>query len=75
MNFENWTSGEPQYLAKITVFKVEYFIPPLFSVPKLRSVAQNEWKKHPYIFFFTFRSKINEFERKKPEKNEKIPKT
>ena len=37
-------------------------------MPKLRSVAQNEWKKHPYIFFFTFRSKINEFEEKKLEK-------
>ena len=43
---------------------------------KLRSVAQNEWKKHLYIFFFsTFGSKINEFERKKSEKNKKIPKT
>ena len=31
--------------------KVDYFILPLFLVPKLRSVAQNEWKKHPYIFF------------------------
>ena len=40
-----------QKLAKITVFKVEYFIPPLFLVPKLRLVAQNEWKKHPYVFF------------------------
>ena len=50
LNFENWTSGEPQYLAKIRVFKVDYFILPLFLVPKLTSVAQ-EWKKHPYIFF------------------------
>ena len=25
LNFENWTSGEPQYLAKIRVFKVDYF--------------------------------------------------
>ena len=32
-------------------FKVDYFILPLFLVPKLRSVAQNEWKKHPYLFF------------------------
>ena len=32
-------------------FKVDHFILPLFLVPKLRSVAQNEWKKHPYIFF------------------------
>ena len=51
MNFENWTNGEPQYLAKIRVFKVDYFILPLFLVPKLKSVTQNEWKKHPYIIF------------------------
>ena len=51
LNFENWTNGEPQYLAKIRVFKVDYFILPSFLVPKLRSVVQNEWKKHPYIFF------------------------
>ena len=51
MNFENWISGGLQKLAKIRVFKVDYFILPLFLVPKLKSVAQNEWKKHPYIFF------------------------
>ena len=51
LNFENWTNGEPQWLAKIRVFKVDDLIIPLFLVPKLRSVAQNEWKKHPYIFF------------------------
>ena len=50
-SFENWTGGEPQYLAKIRVFNVDYFILPLFLVPKLSSVSQNEWKKHPYIFF------------------------
>ena len=71
MNFENWTNGEPQQLAKIRLFKVDYFILPLFLGPKLRSVAQNELKKHPYIFFSTFGSKINEFERKKSEKNSK----
>ena len=48
LNFENWTNGEPQLLAKIRVFKVDYFILPLFLVPKLKSVAQN---KLPYIFF------------------------
>ena len=32
------------------VFRVDYFILPLFLVPKLSSVAQNEWEKHPYIF-------------------------
>ena len=25
LNFENWTNGEPQLLAKIRVFKVDYF--------------------------------------------------
>ena len=25
LNFENWTNGESQYLAKIRVFKVDYF--------------------------------------------------
>ena len=24
LNFENWTNGEPQYFAKIGVFKVDY---------------------------------------------------
>ena len=50
-NFENWTNGDPQWLAKIRVCKIDYFILLLFLMPKLRSVAQNEWKKHPYIFF------------------------
>ena len=39
LNFENWTSGGPQKLAKIKVFKVNYVILPLFLVPKLRSVV------------------------------------
>ena len=25
LNFENWTNGEPQYLAKIRGFRVDYF--------------------------------------------------
>ena len=25
LNFENWANGEPQKLAKIRVFKVDYF--------------------------------------------------
>ena len=41
----------PQKFPEIRVYKVEYFILTLFLVPKLRSVAQNEWKKHPCIFF------------------------
>ena len=36
---------------KRKVCKVDYFILPLFLMPKMRSVAQNEQKKHPYIFF------------------------
>ena len=51
LNFENWTNGKPHYLAKIRVFKVDYFNLPLFLVPNLKSVAQNEWKKHAYKFF------------------------
>jgi hypothetical protein len=37
-------------------------------------VAQIDWKKHPYLYFSTFGSKINKFGRKKSEKNEKISK-
>ena len=45
-------AGRPMHRkAKIRVFKVNNFTLPLFFLPKLRSVAQNEWKKHPYIFF------------------------
>ena len=69
------TTSGPQKFAKISVFKVDNFVLSIFLVPKLRSVAQIEWKKHPYLFFSTFGSKINEFGRKKSEKNEKIPKT
>ena len=50
LNFENWTNGEPQKLAKIKVFKVDCYILLLFLVLKLRLVAQNQWKKHTYIF-------------------------
>jgi hypothetical protein len=71
LNFENWTNREHQLLAKIRVFKVDYLILPLFLLPKVRSVAQNEWKKTPIYIFSTFGSKINKFERKKSEKNKK----
>ena len=54
LNLENWNNGEPQQLAKIRDFKVDYFILSLFLVPKLRSAAQNNWKKCPYIFLFYF---------------------
>ena len=43
-----------------SLFKVDYFI-------------ENEWKKHPYISFLLLVKK-NEFERKKSEKKEEIPK-
>ena len=39
----------------------------IFLVPKLRSVAQNEWKKTPIYIFSTFVSKINKFEQKNRE--------
>jgi hypothetical protein len=52
--------------------KVKFFVLPLFLAPKLRSVAQNECKKHPYKFFGL---KKKESELKKSEKNEKVPKT
>ena len=32
--------------------EIDYFMLSLFLVPKLKSVAENELKKHPYIFFF-----------------------
>ena len=31
LNFENWTKVIPQYLAKIRLFKVDYFILPFFG--------------------------------------------
>jgi hypothetical protein len=66
-----WIGTRRSKFAKIRVFKVDYIILPLFLAPKLRSVAQNEWKKHPYTYIFsTFCSTINKFEQKK-----KYPKT
>ena len=38
-------------------------------------MAKIEWEKTFIYFFSTFGSKINEFEQKKLEKTEKIPKT
>ena len=37
-------------VCKISIFKVDKFVLPIFLLPKLRSVAQIEWKKHPYYF-------------------------
>ena len=42
LNFEFWTNGLPQLLAKIRVFKVDYFSLPLFLVPKLRSLEHKK---------------------------------
>ena len=46
-----WIETRRSKIAKIRVFKIDDFNLPLFLVPKLRLVAKNEWKKHPYIFF------------------------
>ncbi len=43
-----WIRKQRSKFAKIRVFKVDYVNLTLFLVPKLKSVAQNEWKKHPY---------------------------
>ena len=53
LNYENWTNREPQLLAKIKVFKVDYFILPLFLVPKLRSVhcSGTKWMEKTLIYF------------------------
>ena len=69
--FRIWLMGSLSSLQKSEFSKVDYFILPLCLVPKLKPVAQNEWKKHPYIFFSTFGSKINKFERKKIRKKQK----
>ena len=46
-----WFDSVTKVFAKIRVFKVGYFSLPLFLVPILKSVAQNERKKHPCLFF------------------------
>ena len=58
--------------AKIRVFRVDYFILPLLLEPKLKSVAQNEWKNHSYKFFLQLVQKKTSLSGKKLEKNEKI---
>ena len=44
-------------------------------VAKIEISGTNWMEKTPISFFSTFGSKINKFEQKKLEKNEKIPKT
>ena len=41
LNFENWTNGEPQWLAKIRVFKVDYFILPSNSHKLFNFLREN----------------------------------
>ena len=62
------------YLWSSIVFNVNCFVLTLFLVPNLKSVAQIEWEKHPYIYFFAFGSKIDEFERKNQKKTKKFQK-
>ena len=45
------TTYGPQQFAKISVFKVDNFVLPIFLVLKLKSGSQIEWKKHPYLSF------------------------
>ena len=71
LNFENWTYGEPQKFAKIRVCKVDYFILPSFLMPKLRLVAQNVWKEHPYIYIFYFWFKNEQVRAEKIRKKQK----
>ena len=62
-------------ITKIRVFKVDYFNLPLFLVPKLKSVAQNEWKKQPYIFFLLSVQKLISGKNWNKTKKFQIPKT
>ena len=59
------TTYGPQQFAKISVCKVNNFVPTLFLVPKLRSVAQFERLVH----------KQKSLGGKNPENNVKIPRT
>ena len=66
-----------QQFAKISIFKLDNFVLSIYLVPKLKSVAQIEWKKHPYFFFFYlwFKNKRVLTEKiKKKRKNSKDPK-
>jgi len=58
-----------QFITDHVTFKLLYN--PLYLVPNLRSVAQIDWKNTHIYIFSTFDSKINDFELKKLEKNQK----
>ena len=60
-----WTTYNPQQFTKISVFKVDNFVRPSFFSTELKSVAQIEWKKHPYIFFLLLVQKWTNLSRKK----------
>ena len=49
-----WSSA----VCKNQRFLVDNFVLEIFLFKQLRSVAQMEWKKHPYCFISTFCSKI-----------------
>ena len=68
------TTYWPQKFPKIIVSKVDYLILTLFWVPKLRSVAKNKWKKHPYIFFLLLVQKETSLSGKNQKKMKKIQK-
>ena len=55
-------------------FKADYFILPLFWVSKSRSVAQNEWKKHPYMYILLLIQKETSSSGKNWKKTKKIQK-
>ena len=67
-----WIEARKSKISKIWVFKVDYFNLPIFFVPKLKSVAQSEWKKTAIYIFSIFGSKSNELEQEKSEKNPQI---
>ena len=58
------------FFAKFNIFKVHNFV-----LPKLRSLAQIEWKEQPYLFFFYIWFKTKEFGWKKLEKTKEKSKT
>ena len=66
-----WIEARKSKISKIWVFKVDYFNLPIFFVPKLKSVAQSEWKKTATYIFSIFGSKSNELEQEKSEKKRK----
>ena len=70
------TNGGPQKLAKIRVFKIDYIYDSSNTFSANIEISGTKWVENtPIYIFLTFGQKINKSERKKLEKNEKIPKT